>query len=85
MRTRSERVALLVLTWNIETWFAYLDGATVDEARGNYPRLPRERECQRHVDALVEMCRGGALRPPSPDSLNLACIEYHRRIVKDSG
>ena len=80
VRSAGERVAVFVPTWNIETWFAYLDGATVDEARSDYPRLTRERECQRHVDALTGMCRAGALRQPSPPSLDRACGEYRTRL-----
>jgi len=57
VRTPGERVAVFIPTWNIETWFAYLDGATVDEVRSDYPRLAKERDCQRHVAALTEMCR----------------------------
>ena len=83
VRSAGERVAVFVPTWNIETWFAYLDGAAVDEARSDYPRLPRERECQRHVDALTEMCRAAALRQPSPPSLDRACDEYRTRLVVD--
>ena len=79
-RQKDERVALFVPSWNIETWFAYLDGTTVDEGRDNYPRLPRERECQRHVDALDAMCQQGQLRQPVPDSLKMACDEYRERL-----
>ncbi len=73
-----ERVALFVPTWNIETWFAYLDGQDVDEGKKDYSRLSREGECQRHVDALVKMCRQGQLRQPAPPSLEAACQEYGR-------
>ncbi len=82
VRNPGERVAVFIPTWNIETWFAYLDGATVDEARSDYPRLGRERECQRHVDALTEMCRARALRQPSPPSLDAACNEYNTWLVE---
>lgn len=75
-----ERVAVLVPTWNIETWFAYLDGEDVDEGEKGYRRLSRQRDCQRHVDALAEMCRQGALRPPAPPSLDAACVEYRQRL-----
>jgi hypothetical protein len=47
-RKASERVAIFVPARNIETWLAYLDGQDVDETTP-YPRLPRERECRRHV------------------------------------
>jgi len=76
-RTDGEPVAVFVPTRNIETWLAYLDGQTVDE-RHSYPRLGREGECQRHVDALVKMCRQGQLRQPAPPSLEAACQEYGR-------
>src|SRR3546814_998919 len=33
-----DRVVVLVPTWNIETWLAYLDGETVDETKRDYPR-----------------------------------------------
>lgn len=75
---QSERVLICVPTWNIETWIAYLDGNTVDEERGDYPRLDRQRDCQHHVNALVEMCQQGALRDPAPPSLANACDEYRR-------
>ncbi|NLN02356.1 MAG: hypothetical protein GX174_10700 [Lentisphaerae bacterium] len=76
-RKASERVAIFVPARNIETWLAYLDGQDVDETTP-YPRLPRERECRRHVDALHKMCRHGALRQPAPPSLAVACEEWKR-------
>jgi hypothetical protein len=78
-RQGDERVAIFVPARNIETWFAYLDGQTVDENE-RYPHLERERDCQRHVDCLYEMCQRGALREPSPPSLNAACSEYRSRL-----
>lgn len=80
-RAAKEAVALFFPTWNIETWLAYLDGAEVDEGRNDYPRLVRERQCQGHVNVLVEMCRAGALRQPSPPSLGAACEEYQARLA----
>ena len=77
-RAAGESVLLLVPTWRIETWLAYLDGVDVDESRPDYPRLARERDCQRHVEVLAGMCRGGALRAPIPPSLDAACAEYWR-------
>lgn len=79
-RTDAEAVAIFVPTRRIETWLAYLDGQTVDESL-EYPRLERERECQRHVDGLVEMCRSGHLREPVPPSLRAACDEYNSRLL----
>ena len=83
-RTRDERVAVFIPTWNIETWLAYLDGAQVDEERFNYRRLDRERECQRHVEELARMCRARELRTPSPLSLDAACDEY-RTLLERGG
>lgn len=79
---QDERVAIFVPTSNIETWLAYLDGETVDEARRDYPRLPRERDCRRHVDALVAMCHEKRLRDPAPASLASACDEYRNRLTR---
>ncbi len=79
-RRPGEPVAAFVPTWNIETWLAYLDGESVDEARKDYPRLRPERECGRHVKVLVAMCRDGKLRPPEPPSLVSACEEYAARL-----
>jgi hypothetical protein len=78
-RQPDERVIILVPTWRIETWFAYLGGDEVDESRRDYPRLSRPRECQKHVDELVAMCRERGLRDPAPRSLIAACAEYNGR------
>ena len=78
-RQANERVAIFVPARNIETWLAYLDGQTVDENQA-YPRLERERDCQRHVDCLFDMCQRGALRNPAPPSLDAACVEYRSRL-----
>ena len=79
-RRNNERVAVFVPTWNIETWLAYLDGDEVDEKKKNYPRLDRERECQKHVATLAEMCQRQSLRQPVAPSLESACTEYHQRL-----
>ncbi|HEX4962009.1 MAG TPA: hypothetical protein VF173_14315 [Thermoanaerobaculia bacterium] len=80
-RAGDERVAVFIPTWNIETWLAYLEGRQVEEGRSDYPRLASERDCQRHVEALVQMCRTEKLREPAPSSLNAACSEYHARLA----
>lgn len=82
LRDKADRVAVLVPTWNIEAWLAYLSGNTVDESTKNYPRLQRPRDCRLHVDSLVGMCREGRLREPSPSSLQSACQEYRTRIAQ---
>lgn len=78
VRQPDERVLVLVPTWNIETWLAYLDGQVVDEAESNYPRLRRPRECQSRVETLAAMCQDRRLREPAPPSLEAACTEYAR-------
>ena len=77
-RRADEVVVLLIPTWNIETWLAYLSGMDVDERQDNYARLERERDCQPQVNALHEMCQQRVLREPAPSSLEAACVEYRR-------
>ena len=79
-KQENEPVFIFVPTWNIETWLAYLDDetVTVSEDKPDYPRLQRERDCQRHVDRLVDMCGTGQLRVPAPSSLTAACVQYQR-------
>jgi hypothetical protein len=80
-RSATEHVAVFVPTWQIETWFEYLDGRTVDESAPAGPRLARPRDCQAHVDALVSMCDRHQLREPAPPSLQAACDEYDARLA----
>lgn len=75
-RKSSDNVAIFVPSRNIETWLAYLNGEDVNET-DTYPRLRRERECQKHVNALEQMCSEGKLRTPAPESLEAACREYN--------
>ena len=77
-RTPKEQVLVFIPTWCIETWLAYLDGKNVVEAKRDYPRLPRPRDCAPHVNTLVEMCQKNQLRQPAPASLAAACSEYRR-------
>jgi hypothetical protein len=79
-RQSDERVAIFVPARNIETWLAYLDGQTVTE-KDTYPKLKRERDCGPHVDYLYNMCQQGALRRPSPPSLEAACEEFQSRLA----
>ncbi len=78
-RHPDERIAIFVPARNIETWLAYLDGQTVNET-DCYPRLAQERDCQRHVRQLYQMCQQGTLRQPAPPSLKRACKEYSTRL-----
>ena len=76
-RESTDKLLVFVPVRNIETWLAYLDGETVNET-DPYPKLNRERECKRHVEALYDMCETRRLRSPAPPSLETACHEYHR-------
>ncbi len=78
-RGPNERVAVFVAARNIETWLAYLDGQTVNE-EDLYPPLKQERDCQRHVERLYDMCQKGKLQAPAPPSLETACKEYNTRL-----
>ena len=78
-RRDEERVAVFVPSRNIETWLTFLDGEKVDETT-SYTKLKREKECQRHVDALSKMCDQGALSEPAPPSLVAACDEFLKRL-----
>ena len=78
VRTDADPVVMAVPRRNIETWLAYLDGNQVDEAE-IYPRLQRERECERHAKRLYEMCHvQQALAEPAPPSLRETCEEYRK-------
>ena len=77
-RKQEDPVVVMVPRRNIETWFAYLDGENVEEQE-RYPRLERERDCERHARELYRMCHEKQeLREPAPDSLREACVEYGR-------
>lgn len=76
-RSANDRVAVFVPTWSIETWFAWLDGKQVNQ-KSAYPKLVKEKDCQRHVDKLVQMCKAGALGSSAPPALQAACNEYKR-------
>ena len=78
-RKDSERIVVLVPTWNIETWVFWLEGHEVDEAKKDYPKLPKESDCQPGVTELVTMCQRGKLRHSAPPSLAAACSEFNRR------
>jgi len=81
-RQNDENVVIFVPTWCIETWFAYLDGQTVDETVRSYPKLKHERDCQGYVDTLAGMCANGQLRQPAPLSLQAACNEYDKKLAQ---
>ena len=81
-RRPDEAVAVFVPTWRIETWLRYLEGNDVDETDRYAKKLPRPRACGPHVVELVKMCERQRLREPVPPSLQDACEEFNRRLLR---
>jgi hypothetical protein len=80
-RQPGERVAIFLPARNIETWFAYLNGETVEETRTRtYRKLDQESDCAPCVEQLARMCGEGKLRRGAPPSLEKACDEYNARV-----
>ena len=75
-RKPEDPVIVAVPRRNIETWFAYLRGQSVDETI-EYPRLRREGDCKLFADRLHGMCHEQQrLDEPAPPSLREVCDEY---------
>ena len=75
-RQPDDPVIVAVPRRNIETWFAYLGGQSVDETI-EYPRLRREGDCNLFADRLHGMCHEQQrLDEPAPPSLREVCDEY---------
>ena len=79
-RNSADEIAILVPTWNIETWLAYLDGNSVEEDRKDYPKLKNESDCEDLVKVLANMCSARKLPESAPESLRIACNEYREHI-----
>ena len=75
VRTAQERVIMAIPRRNIETWFAYLRGESVNEDE-IYRRYPNEGDCRNDVAALEKMCSVGVLNQPAPSSLLAVCQEF---------
>ena len=68
---------LLVPRRNIETWFAYLDGQSVEESR-DYGAW-KSKDPRPFAEELYRMCHEDQrLRNPAPVSLEESCEEYRR-------
>ena len=81
-RGASDRCAIFIPTWHIETWLYYLDGHEVEEG-SKYKReldLDSPRECRPQVNTLLERCKSGVLPDDAPPSLRNACDEFRTRI-----
>ena len=76
-REDGDPVILLVPRRNIETWFAYLDGESVDETE-DYSAW-RSKDPRPFAEELYRMCHEAQrLREPTPPSLEESCREYPR-------
>jgi hypothetical protein len=78
-RGSNEKVMFVVPKRNIETWFAYLRGETVNES-DRYPKYDCENDCRPQVARLDDMCRQQKLEPEPPPSLGFACKEFDRLV-----
>ena len=76
-RQANEQVIFVVPKRNIETWFAYLRGETVNEA-DPYRKYTTENDCRQDVARLDKMCRQQRLEHGVPASLQQACGEFVR-------
>ena len=77
-RQTSDPALVVVPRRNIETWLAYLGGATVDEDT-KYRGPRHERHCDPHANRLYAMCHEAQrLDEGAPPSLQEACEEYGR-------
>lgn len=75
-RDDGDPVLVIVPRRNIETWLAYLGGATVDENTA-YRKLKRESDCVTQANSLYRMCHDEQrLDEGAPPSLREACGEY---------
>ena len=69
---------ILVPRRSIETWFAYLEGESVDETE-DYSARRFEDPPRRFAEELYRMCHEAQqLRPPVPKSLEESCREYSK-------
>lgn len=82
-RTAQEPVIMVVPKRNIETWFAYLRGESVNE-NDVYRRYPNEADCREDVRVLDEMCRAQKLREPAPPPLQSTCPEFNKMPARSS-
>lgn len=76
-RKPADPAIIIVPRRNIETWFAYLDGESVDEIV-DY-RAYKSKDPRPFAEELYRMCHEAQkLRAPVPPSLDEACQEYRK-------
>ncbi len=77
VRNTEDPVIIIVPRRNIETWFAYLDGISVDETV-DYSAY-KSKDPRPFAEELYRMCHEDQkLRPPVPPSLDESCQEYRK-------
>ena len=77
VRGPKDPVIIIVPRRNIETWFAYLDGISVDETV-DYSAY-KSKDPRPFAEELYRMCHEyQQLRPPVPPSLSESCQEYRK-------
>jgi len=76
-RKPADPVIIIVPRRNIETWFAYLDGISVDETV-DYSAY-KSKDPRPFAEELYRMCHEAQkLRQPVPPSLDESCQEYRK-------
>ena len=76
-RKPADPVIIIVPRRNIETWFAYLDGISVEETV-DYSAY-KSKDPRPFAEELYRMCHEyQQLRPPVPPSLSESCQEYRK-------
>ena len=76
-RQPQERIAIFVPCRNLETWLAYLDGATVNE-KSDYRTYKRGASRAKPAAALAAQCIESGKPGDAPPSLGAACDEWLR-------
>lgn len=80
-RTSGECVVHLIPKRHIETWLAYLDLGTFDEAqnyKNDYSFRQKESACHCLIDRLFDSCQQHKTLENIPPSLSDACREFSR-------
>lgn len=76
-RKQEDPVIIIVPRRNIETWFAYLGGESIDETV-DYSAY-KSKDPRPFAEELYRMCHEAQkLRPPVPPSLDESCREYRK-------
>ena len=81
-RASSDSVIHVIPKHHIETWLAYLDGASPISEDSDYKKDYAFKDCEAKAhplaERLAELCKTGKPLPNAPDSLRRACQEFER-------